>query len=387
MPSFGPLASYPLAGSGSARIGVDLSDSFSASCSTSYNLGVLLADALTATGTFTPDVLANLIDRLVASGSTSALATLQGSAVGAVAFADTVQSAWHMLLAESVTVAGDAKSTLFLALLDVLVATGQADGKMTAFAACAAALTLEDLVRQGFHAQAVDAALLTETTSSIVRILALLADSANVADDATPMLRVSLIAGETLTLSADLASNLTANADLADGVLFFATIRLGGLEYSGWALNTDALAASEHRNVAFDSFVTYRGQHYAAGPNGIAKFGGTSDDGAPIEAWLKTALLDFGTGKKKRVPDAYIGTTGSGDLVLKVITRDPVTGVKVEDWYLASRRQADGPGMGRVQIGRGLQSTWWQFELHNVDGGSLDLDSLALRPLALDRRT
>ena len=366
----------------------DAADTVVGATSLNGQVRPMLADALTAAGTFTPDVLANLIDRLVAGGSTSSLATLQGTATTSANFTDAVQSAWQLLVAESIEATGDAVGTVhkLVAVLDALVATGQANGKMTALAACAAAMTMEGLIRQGFQPDVVDQALLTESVASVARILGPLVDSATAADTALPMLRVSLIAGDSLAVASDLGAILSANADLADGVLVFAALRIGDAEFSGWALNTDALAASEHRNVAFDSFASYRGQHYAAGPNGIVRFGGDTDDGAKIDAWLKTALLDFGTGKKKRTPDAYVAVNKAGDLVLKVISRDPVTGVRVEDWYLATRRQADGPGMGRVEIGRGIVSTWMQYELHNVDGGALEIDSLALRPLILDRR-
>jgi hypothetical protein len=39
-----------------------------------------------------------------------------------------------------------------------------------------------------------------------------------------------------------------------------------------------------------------------------------------------------------------------------------------------------------VEVGQGLRSRYWQFELTNVDGGDFELDVLELYPLFLGRR-
>jgi hypothetical protein len=201
------------------------------------------------------------------------------------------------------------------------------------------------------------------------------------------MVRISAVAADSVEIASPAEALLRANADLADGVMLYVTLRLGDTDYVGWVLNTDALAASSYRTAPYDSYASFKGKDYGAGPNGIDEFGGTTDDGEPIDWSLRTFLTDFGTGKFKRVPDVYIGAQSSCALVVKVITIDPGTGVKTEDWYRVDRAPADAPGTGRAKVGRGLKSTWWAVELVPLDGAELaGLDSISMRPLILDRR-
>jgi hypothetical protein len=217
-------------------------------------------------------------------------------------------------------------------------------------------------------------------------MLAPLLDAMAVTDAGVPTLHLSVVSADGFAVSGDFAAQLSANADLADGLLLYVTLRLGDTDYAGWVLNTDSKAASEYRNFPFDAFATFRGRHYAAGPNGIARLTGDTDDGTNIDAWLRTTLTHYGTEKLKRTPDCYLGITTSGEMVLKVVAFDPYTGAKSEDWYAVRKRQAVGPGTATVEIGRGLKSTFFQYELHNKNGADFALDSLRLRPVVLDRR-
>lgn len=408
MSGFGPLGSYPLGGmpEDDAAIPVELSSALGSA--TALENGILprlasgwaggdalhawiwpgIADTLTAGDVAAPDVLANLIGRLSAASSVHAAAHLAGNAGDVVAFQDSVLAAWQLLLEEDLATAGDAVGTVhkIAALADAMAATGQATGNLRALAAIVEAIAMEGLIQQGFTPSLVDSTTLTDATVSVAKLLLPAVDGLLASDTAAPMVRISAVAADGVELASPAEALLRANADLADGVLFYVTLRLGGTDYVGWALNSTAHAASQHRDAAFDSFATFKGKDYAAGPGGLVELTGKTDDGEPIAWSLKTFLTDFGTGKFKRVPDCYIGATTDGTLVLKVLTREPSTGALVEDWYYVRRSPADGPGMGRAKIGRGLKSTWWAVELCNVAGADLDLNSIELRPLILDRR-
>jgi hypothetical protein len=389
MPAFGPLASYPLAGSGDSSILLNLSDSL-AGMDVPYGLSwPLLVESITASSEFTPDVLANLIERISVAAATNFTAILAGKAFDSVAFSDTVLAAWQLLVAENIALAGEAAGTVnkLAALADALAATGQASNNLTAMAACIEAIALEGLLRLGFNADAVEGATLADACANTARLLGPLADAVLGTDDATPMLRLSMIAADSVDTDDAATALLRANADLSDSVLFYATLRIGGTDYVGWALNTDLKAATQYSNTPFLSFESFKGRHYAAGAGGIVEFTGTKDDGADIDWSLKTFLMDFGSSKQKRLPDVFIGATSSGQLVLKVITRTPGTGVICEDYYAAERLPAAEAGVGRVQVGRGLRSTFWQLELTSVNGADFALDSIAFRPIVLDRRT
>jgi hypothetical protein len=347
-----------------------------------------LADAITVDGAFDAEALANLIEHLAASGAASASMTLQGTASARLSMTDRVLTAWAMLVESGVAASDEAAGTVhkLAAIVDALAATGQANGRLDAFSACVSAIAMEDLIARGFSPEAVDGVTLADVTAGTARMLAPLLDALAVTATGVPALHLSVVSADSLAVDADIAAQLSANADLADGLLLYVTLRLGDADYAGWVLNTDSKAASEYRNFPFDSFATFRGQHYAAGPNGIARLTGSTDDGENIDAWLRTTLTHYGTEKLKRTPDCYLGITTAGDMVLKVVAFDPYTGTKSEDWYAVRKRQAAGPGVATVEIGRGLKSTFFQYELHNVDGADFALDSLRLRPVVLDRR-
>lgn len=367
----------------------DASDSVAAATSSSADVWPSIADALNATDALTPDVLANLIERLSMTGSLSLNSTLAGSAADAVAFNDQVQAAWQLLLAEEIATVGDAVAQVrkVQAIVDALVATGQASGQNTALAACVAAIAMEGLLNLGFSADAVDAVTLEGQVAAIARMFAPALDSVIASDSGTPTLRVSAIGSESIGVAEDLSALLRANADINDGLLVYLTLSVDNDEYSGWVMNTGLKAVSTYTNVPFDSLCAFAGMHFGAGRNGLVQFTGTSDDGGPINLSIRSFLTDFGAGVFKRCPDAWIGVTNAGDVVLKVITREPVTGTACIDYYRAERGPAANEGKARVQIGRGLKSTWWGFELVNVDGASLDLNGIEMRPILLDRRT
>lgn len=332
-------------------------------------------------------VLDNLVSSVVAYASADARGVFRSALSDAGTFEDAVAAAWNMLLADtaatSATLEGQVKKLAEIA--ETLLALGAVDSRLTALIAVSVAAALEGRVSAGWAAEAVDQAALTDETRGILSALIEAADSAAIADGASGGLSVLVLASDAGSATDAATTNLSALMDLSDGAVVFCTIRLDGLDYQGWVINTDLRALTEYRNVPFDSFAILNGRTYAAGENGIFELAGTTDDGAPIDAWITPFLTDFGTQKFKRVSDIWIGGMGQ-DLYVKVHSRDPATGVKTEDLYSVVRKQDAGAAPGRVEVGRGIKSTYFGLSLHNVDGADFELDSIDWRPLILDRR-
>lgn len=384
-----PIAAAPIAAAAEAgAIEMVLADAMAANDAGLPDVTTPLVEALQFGAEITPETLANLVASLAATTAAHGQFSLVGDADDAIGTVDAAVAAWQLLIEEEVSTVGAALGTVtkLAALADALAATGQVVGNLTAFATLVQAITLEGLLVTGFSPDAVDGLTLEAATSANARLLSEAADALLASETGEPVLRVSAIAAESLSFESAADAILRANGDLADGLLLYVTLRLGDTDYVGWMLNTDALAASQYRTAPFDSYASFKGKDYAGGPSGLVAFGGTDDDGAPIEWSLRTFLMDFGTSKFKRVPDCFIGARTDGQLVLKVITRDPGTGAQSTDWYVVKSTPAAGPGTGKVKVGRGLKSTWWAVELVNVAGASLELDSISLRPLILDRR-
>ena len=408
MSGFGSLGSYPLGAPGAETSGaIPLELSSICAVATALLDGILphladtfagsdglhawnspgITEALVVGSVFDPKVMDNLIGQLALATSLQDAFTTNPNLAAGAGLSDATLAGWRMLVESGVDVADGSEGIAIrvAALAEALAATGQVIGNRTAYVALAQAFALESYVVRGFTPDLVDASTLASATAVVGRMLSDAADSLLANDAGAPMLRISAIAAETVAFDGASAALLSANENLADGVLLYVTLRLGDSDYVGWVLNTATKAPSQYTNWAFDSFATFKGKDYAAGPNGLVQVTGSDDDGGAIAASLRTFLTDFGTSRLKRVPDVYIGAATDGTLVVKVLTRDPATGAHHEDWYTVARTNP-GHGTGQAQIGRGLKSTWWAIELCNKAGASLDLDSIAFRPILLDRR-
>ena len=333
-------------------------------------------------------ILSVLKERVLCRASAGAQAKLIGNLPDGAAFQDAVGAAWALLAASSGTAADVSEATVrrLAHLADVLHALGGVNGRMTAVSAVAVAATLIPRFSAGWNASAFDQAQIMSEAESKIRAVLALADSVQADDAAAGNLRFLAIASDSAVVADDPAAALRAVADLEDGAAVYVTLRTGDLDFSGWVLNCDLQAITEYRNAQFESFAQFKGKSYAAGDGGIFLLEGDTDDGAPIDAWFTTFLTDFGTYRFKRMPDAWIGADGAGNLFVKVLTRDPATGAPLEDWYKVVAKQGAGVEPGRVEIGRGLKSTFWGLTVANVNGGDFKVDEIALRPLILDRR-
>lgn len=391
MTGFGPLAGAPVGAIGASvppPVLVDLADAIAGTASlTAADVRAACADALASADLLAGFDLPNLIDAIAMTGSPSAWLHARSQLSESARFDETVGVAWSMLLEEGMQLGAVAAAhPLLLAVMaDAMAATGVATSRLDALAALSGALAMESLMANGWSVAAVDSVTFNDALDAAARFFGPLVDQAGIADGAEFGLRVVAIAqdGAALEDAAGSVAHLLATAE--DGALLYATVRLAGNEYAGWVLNTTTRAPSEYRGFNFDSLVTWQGRTFGAGAGGIFELGGDSDDGDPIQAFIRTGLSDFGSGKLKRVPDLYLGYAGNGDVVLKVIITSE-TGEKSEEWYRQAMKPAESVREGRLQIARGLKSRYWQFELCNTAGAAIEFADVRLRPIILDRR-
>lgn len=390
MSAFGPLASYPLATSGASAppILLDLSDAIAGTASiTAADIRVAISDAAAGSDLLASFDLPNLIDAIAATGAPTSWLQARSQLSDSARFDEAMSVAWSMLLEEGLQLAATAAANpLLLAVMaDAMAATGVATSRLDALAALSGALAMESLIANGWSVAAVDSVAFNDALDAAARFFGPLVDQAAIADGAEFGLRVVAIAQDGVAIEDAPTTAAQLLASLEDGALLYATVRIAGNEYAGWVLNTATRAPSEYRGFHFDSLVTWQGRTFGAGTGGIFELGGDTDDGDPIQAFIRTGLSDFGTGKLKRLPDLYLGYAGSGDVVLKVIHTSE-TGEKTEDWYRMDAKTAGAVREGRVQIGRGIKTRYAQFELCNTAGAAIEFADVRLRPLILDRR-
>ena len=352
------------------------------------SLNVSISDSAASTTSVLNELIPNLRDWVLATSSVNARASFYSNLSAGGGFTDAIACGWNLILTTEAEGADTAEGIArrLAAVADTLQATGLADGKLTARAAVAVAAALEARIYAGYSVTAADQAALTAEVASILAAMPTLADTAALADSAVGAMRLSLICAENVTLADALAANLSASADIDDALLVYCSFSIGGNEYSGWAMNTDLRAVTQHANQNFDSILPFKKYHYAAGPGGIVQITGANDSGEDINAYVRTFLSNFGTHKFKRAPDVWLGLVTDGRMLVKTRTRDPSTGAALEDWYEVITKQDAGEASGRAKVGRGLKSTWWGLTLQNIDGADFRLDEIAWRVLTLDRR-
>lgn len=383
------IGSAPIgAAAGAPVIYADIAATANATDALNGALSVVLSSAMAASDTATGETLANLISRIIATDGLSVRGTFLGAASDSATFTDSVRASWNMLLASSAEVDATVTGTVYklVAIAEAVAATDAANGRLNAFAAVAVAAVLEDFARNNWSATATAQAEITDAAMARMEAMLALADSLQATDSASGSMYLSAILADSAEVLDTPASALRALADLESSAMVYVSLRIGSTDYHGWALNTDNKAVSEHRGLSFDSLAVVQGRHFAAGPGGIFEITGKTDAGAAIAASVTPFLTDFGTQKFKRVPDLWIGASTDGALFVKVLTRDPATGVKLEDWYALVGKQGDNSQPHRAELGRGLKSTFWGLTLCNVDGADFRLRDIAMRPIVLDRR-
>jgi hypothetical protein len=157
--------------------------------------------------------------------------------------------------------------------------------------------------------------------------------------------------------------------------------------FATWVLNLRKRALTEYTNWSFNSFATFGGGLYAAGPNGVYQLGDYDEDrevgGAAVDIpfVVRTGKHNFDTSYAKRVPRIYLGAAADGPLEFRTIT-----GADGARAYLLPHNQSDEVQLRRVPVGRGPKATYWQFEVRNREGANVDVDMLQLYPELSKRR-
>ena len=201
-------------------------------------------------------------------------------------------------------------------------------------------------------------------------------------DELEPILYLFATAESAMAFTDSPTANLALFAELLDNLHFGVRVRAGDDVFMGYSLNTRLAAVSEYSNYPFNSFAMIGGKPYGAAKGGIYRLDADDDDGDPINAHVRTGILNFEA--LTRVPNAWIGYTSSGELVFKTIIMDK--GRKKENWYRMKARPDGAPVESRFDPAKGLLGTYWAFEIANLDGADFELDIVKIWPLRTQRR-
>lgn len=311
------------------------------------------------------------------------------------AFQDLALQVWDVALTDAVQLVDDAAllRTLLQVVADRLLLTDAAETQLHAQAAVIAGMALAAQANPGFEAAVADAIAFADNAQAIATLLAMVGDTLAVADGAAGAVRLVVALDDALALDPLAATQLTAFEAVMDQLRVGLTIRIGEAEYFAYVLHTAPVdragtrPVTEYRNFPFNSFASFDGAEFAAGPGGIYELTGDDDDGTPIAAWIRSGLSHFGSLNAKRLPEMFLAIKADADepLFVKVVHFDAKTGAKTEDWFhLVEVRNNGMTRTTRAKIAEGLKSVFWGYELHNINGADFGLNELRLYPLVLD---
>jgi hypothetical protein len=145
--------------------------------------------------------------------------------------------------------------------------------------------------------------------------------------------------------------------------------------------NTRNFAISEYTNFAFNSMCRFNGRYLYARSDGIYEGGGDADNGQQIQASYKTGAMDTYTTEIQRLRDAYMTFRSNGDVQLFSVGDE----VNARTYFITS-----SPGSTiyerRVKFGRGIKDRHFNFGISNINGSTLEIDSVKILTEPLRKR-
>lgn len=332
-----------------------------------------------------------LQDRLRIAGTPVTLLEALANAGETLTFRDLVSVAYAMLVSESLSIGGSPTANLrhALQLADSLTLVSGVGSALDAQITVAAAFALADSLASVYPNALAENVDLSGVVGATLRAALKLLDAMRVQDGVTPGVTWLVTTDETFDLTEANATTATMNTLLTDGLDMLGELRLEDGAYLAWVVNTETRAFVKYRNFPFNSFAKIGGRYFGCSGDGIYELAGDDDAGEPITAVLRGGLTDLGSSLLKQMPSAYVGYRAGDQMVLKVtvMTVDRAGDIAREEHvYRMEPRQADALRVNRVKLGRGLKSTYWGWELTNIDGADFDVDSFSWYPVVLERR-
>ena len=145
-------------------------------------------------------------------------------------------------------------------------------------------------------------------------------------------------------------------------------------------MNTENEALSEYVNYQFNSFAFFNGSYLGANKNGIFELVGDDDDGLPINAVVKTALLDNNVPNQKRPIGVYLGINTNGEMEVFINNE---RFIETECEAVPTNRK--GLGTLKFKAARGMRGRYWSVIIKNEDGSDFALDHIGVNLSLLTR--
>lgn len=348
---------------------------------------VMLSDAAAMGDALGADVVLLLASHMFGTDALSLPAHVTIASSDTAAIADSVFSIYGVDLPTTVSATDDLDGAV-AAVLELAILLETQDTQTTSLSI--ATNLLETLIAQDVIHQLADLdlnetlAMADQLSNAIQAHLALPETTQLLAELETAIV---IPCTEPVTLVDTGTISVAALLSLTDGAAFIARLPLEDGDYQAWVMNAETTGTTQYVNYPMNSVFTFQGVPYGVSETGLYRLEGADDDGEPINAVIATGDMNFGTSREKNIPRAYLYLTQTGQVVLKTISSRQ--GSRHETYYELAERTTDSTDddtYRRVPLGRGVRGVWWRFEIHALDGATINLDGAEIRPVVLSRR-
>lgn len=166
---------------------------------------------------------------------------------------------------------------------------------------------------------------------------------------------------------------------VAEGVNIFVLYGEPAGDYTAWAMNTRTNALTEYRNWRFNSFAKMGQKYIGANETGLYELNGDTDNLAATVADFASGYLEMADGKLSGLKGVYLGVSGGGTWLLKLVAGDGRQ-------YVYQFTGQPGLMTTKVIVGKGIRSRYIRWELTQPDGHDFDMDSIEFVPMISGRR-
>ena len=149
---------------------------------------------------------------------------------------------------------------------------------------------------------------------------------------------------------------------------------LAKAKFFGWMMNIETGAVSRYEGFNFNSMDGDIGSM----DDGIYSLSGDDNNGTPIDSFVVSPRVDFGTSHLKRLTDSYVSCSSDGELTLSTI----VDGQERE-YTVKAKSEINTI---KNNLARGTKNRYWQIKVANKLGSNFELESIELLPQVLSRR-
>lgn len=290
---------------------------------------------------------------------------------------DALSATLPLTAMDSLTLADAATVVQGSMVIDALRITGTPTAATTYARSIADRLWASDIARSFFGGELLDSVATTDMLAVTPRLQGVLEDAVNVSGVLGHSLVLRVIAADTIEVTPAQALQMFYAPTLVDVFELSAAYLSPGGSLTTWVANARTGAVTEYSNYGFNSFAQIGGRYIATSDTGLYELTGDSDDGADIVARIRSGFQQFSGTHLGQFKSAYLGVTGGGDYILKVI----LTSGAEYDYAV----KAEDGRHTKINVGKGLRARYFAFELISA-GQDFDLDLVEFVPIIAQRR-